>query len=115
LVLTEVQLARAEVKENLIKSRSAVGLGLVGLALLIPALTIFLQGIVSALVLAGLRSDVSGLVVGIAAGLMSVGLILSGLKKARSVNLVPDKAIAHLQRDLAAVNPMRSHHEHPPA
>lgn len=114
LIATEVQLARAEVKENLAKSRSALGLALVGLVLLLPALTIFLQGIVNALLIAGIRSDLAALGVGIGVGGVSILLILAGLKKAKAVNLVPEKAISHLQRDVAAVNPVRPSDEYEP-
>jgi hypothetical protein len=38
-------------------------------------------------------------------------MILAGFNRAKAVNLVPEKALSQLQRDIAAVNPMRQNHE----
>ncbi|MBC8036602.1 MAG: phage holin family protein [Rhizobiales bacterium] len=112
LVRTECQLARTEISENLGKTRSAIALAFVGLALLLPALTIFLLGVVATLTRAGLRDDLAGFAVGAVVGVVGVAMILTGINRAKTVNLVPEKALSQLQRDIAAVNPMRQDHEH---
>ena len=112
LVRTECQLARTEISENLGKTRNAIALAAAGLALLLPALTIFLQGVVAALGRAGVRDDLAGFLVGAAVGVAGVAMILTGFNRAKAVNLVPEKALSQLQRDIAAVNPMRQDHEH---
>ena len=111
LVRTECQLARTEISENLGKTRSAIGLAVAGLALLLPALTIFLQGVVATLALAGMRDDLAGFAVGAVVGVAGVAMILTAFNRAKAVNLVPEKALSQLQRDIAAVNPMRQNHE----
>ena len=111
LVRTECQLARTEISENLGKTRSAIGLAVAGLALLLPALTIFLQGVVAALARAGMRDDLAGFAVGALVGVAGVAMILTAFNRAKAVNLVPEKALSQLQRDIAAVNPMRQNHE----
>lgn len=112
LVRTECQLARTEISENLGKTRSAIAVAVAGLALLLPAVTIFLQGVVAALAHAGMRDDLAGFAVGAAVGVAGVAMILAGFNRAKAVNLVPEKALSQLQRDIAAVNPMRQNHEH---
>jgi hypothetical protein len=112
LAHTEYQLARKEIGENLGKTRGAITLVVVGLALLLPALTILLHGIVNGLVLAGLRSDLAAFIVGALVGLIGMIAILTGLNRAKAVNLVPIKSLSQLQRDLAAVNPLRQKNEH---
>ena len=112
LVRTECQLARTEISENLGKTRSAIGLAVAGLALLLPALTIFLQGVVAALAHAGVRDDLAGFAVGAVVGVAGVAMILTAFNRAKAVNLVPEKALSQLQRDIAAINPMRHDHEH---
>jgi hypothetical protein len=112
LVRTECQLARTEISENLGKTRSAIAVAVAGLTLLLPAVTIFLQGVVAALAHAGMRDDLAGFAVGAAVGVAGVAMILAGFNRAKAINLVPEKALSQLQRDIAAVNPMRQDHEH---
>jgi hypothetical protein len=107
LARTECKLARSEISENLGKTRSAFAIAVVGLALLLPAITIFLQGIVTALIRAGLRADLAGFAVGAAVAVAGVLLIIAGFNRAKAVNLVPEKALSQLQRDITAINPMR--------
>src|SRR3954470_15979799 len=112
LVRTEFMIARAEIGGNLAKMRAAAVLMVAGAILLLPALTILLWGVALVLTRAGLAVDIAALLVGVAACAIGVIVLMIGVTRVKSVNLVPEKALDHLQRDVAAVNYARSGHEH---
>ena len=102
LLRKEAQLARAEVSENM--STLARGLGLVvgGAVLLIPALVILLQSAVAALTDAyGLTSYWSALIVGGGVLILGIILLLVGFSRMKLENIMPNKTVNQLQRDVA--------------
>src|SRR5205085_9389396 len=108
-----VQLARAEMSENM--SRLATGLGVMigGAVLLIPALVILLQAGVAALADGyGLASYWAALIVGGGVLLLGIILVLLGLNRLKLEKLLPGKTIHQLQRDASvAKEQMRQDHE----
>jgi uncharacterized membrane protein YqgA involved in biofilm formation len=113
LVRKEVQLARAEMSENM--SRLAMGLGLIvgGAVLLIPALVILFQAGVAALVEAyGVASYWAALIVGGVVLLLGIILLLIGINRLKVENLIPSKTIHQLQRDASvAKDQVRQDHD----
>jgi Putative Actinobacterial Holin-X, holin superfamily III len=104
LVRTEADLARAETSEKISQVGSSLGFMVFGAALLIPALVILLQAVVSALqVKGGLQPWAAAVIVGGVA--LAVGLLLFavGIGRLRLKHLVPHKTVRQLQRDTAIV------------
>jgi uncharacterized membrane protein YqjE len=101
LFRTEVRLARAEVSESV--SRASMGLGFIGIAavLLIPALVILLEAAVAALIQSGYTAAMSSLIVGAVTLVIGAILLAIGVQRLRAANLVPEKTIHQLQRDVA--------------
>jgi len=112
LIRTEYLIARAEIGGNLAKMRAGAVLMVAGAILLLPALTVLLWGVALLLTRAGLATDIAALLVGLAACAIGAIVLITGINRVKSVNLVPEKALDHLQRDVAAVNYARSSHEH---
>jgi uncharacterized protein YacL len=101
LLRAEGQLARVEMSEKI--TQVAVGLGLIvaGAVLLIPALVILMQAAVAALVDSGLKEPWSALIIGGAALLIGLILALVGSRRLKADQLVPNKTIHQLQRDVS--------------
>jgi uncharacterized protein YacL len=101
LVSKETQLARAEMSEKVTQAAAGLGLIVGGAVLLIPALVILLQAAVSALVDNNvLTQPWSALLVG--GIVLLIGLILAfvGMSRLKAENLVPNRTIHQLQRDV---------------
>jgi hypothetical protein len=102
LVRKEGQLARAEVSENVGRVAAGIGLVIGGAVLLIPALVILFQMAVIAIAdLYGVAPFLSALIVGGAALVLGLLLLIVGLTRFRARQLVPDRTIGQLQHDAA--------------
>ena len=111
LIRTECRIARAEIGENMGKMRAGAVLTAFGVIILVPALTLLLAGAALSLVNTGWSSNIAAFAVGGTTLAIGVLFAIVGLNRVRAVSLVPEKALTQLQRDVAAVNPMRQHHE----
>jgi hypothetical protein len=114
LLRKEAQLARAEVSENM--STLARGLGLVvgGAVLLMPALVILLQAAVAALTDGyGLSSYWSALIVGGVVLILGIILLLVGFSRMKLENIMPNKTVNQLQRDVTVVKEKASRDNEP--
>jgi hypothetical protein len=100
LLQREGLLARTELSEKI--SQAALGIGLIvgGAVLLIPALVILLEAAVAALIEAGIESYWSSLIVGGAALVLGLILLLVGASRLKAGNLVPEKTIEQMKRDV---------------
>ena len=99
LIRKEAQLARVELSENM--SRIGFGIAFIGIGavLLIPALVVLLEAGVAALERAGFLPAISSLIVGGAAFVVGVILMLIGIGRMKAANLVPERTIQQVQAD----------------
>lgn len=103
LVQGEVALAKQEVSENI--SRAVVGLAMIGVAALLAltGLNVLAAAAVTALTAAGLPGwaatlIVAGVVIAIAAILVSVGI-----KRIKPSNMTPDRAMGQVRKDIRTI------------
>ena|SRR5581483_6028947 len=103
LFQTEIRLIRAEINEKV--ARLANGSTLVGAGALaaIAAVFLLLQDIVRWLAVAGLPDQWGYLIVGLVVAAIAAGLLMGGLNRIKSTNLVPDRTLDQLKADLATV------------
>ncbi|WP_299288874.1 phage holin family protein [uncultured Tateyamaria sp.] len=103
LVRNEVDLARAEISENVTKAGVAVGL-IAGAAIIaLVALNVLAAALVGALTEAGLDATWSALIVGAGLGLIAFVLIGKGVNDLKLSSLAPTRTVKNVQRDAAAV------------
>lgn len=102
LTRTEARLARSEASEKIGRLGAGLGLVVFGAALLIPGVTLLLQAGVTALVrYYGVPENWSPLVVGGAAALLGLIVLMIGFGRFRASRLVPGRTIRQMQRDAA--------------
>jgi hypothetical protein len=111
LIRTEVLMARTEILENLGKMRLGGALVGVGLLIGLSALTILLEGFAHSLANAGVPLNLAELSVGALAFVGALAALKAGIGRIKASSLVPQRTIGHLKRDVAAIDPMRDHHE----
>ena len=103
LVRNEVDLARAEVSENLNKAGVAIGL-IAGAAIIaLVALNVLAAALVAALTEAGLHAGWSALIVGAVLGVIAFILMNKGTNDLKLSSLAPTRTVKNVQRDAAAV------------
>lgn len=103
LVRSEVDLARAEMSENLNKAGVAIGM-IAGAAIIaLVALNVLAAALVAALTEAGLDAGWSALIVGAALGIIAFILINKGTNDLKLSSLAPTRTVKNVQRDAAAV------------
>jgi uncharacterized membrane protein YqjE len=103
LVRNEVDLARAEVSENI--SRAGVALGLIAASAIVAlvALHVLVAAVVAALTEAGLDAGWAALIVGALLGALAYGLLNKGTNDLKLSSLAPTRAAKNVQRDAATV------------
>lgn len=103
LVRSEVDLARAEISENV--SRAGVAIGLIAGAAIIAlvSLNVLAAALVAALTEAGIAAGWSALIVGAGLGLIAYVLINKGINDLKLSSLAPTRTVKNVQRDAAAV------------
>lgn len=111
LARNESQLARAEVSEKIDKLIGAVILAGLGAILLLPAVIILLEAAAAAFVQDGMRPALAALIVGGVTLIIGILLFMLGLGRFKAVNLVPDKTLRQLQRDVAIAKEVRHEHD----
>lgn len=103
LVRSEVDLARAEISENVTKAGIAIGL-IAGAAIIaLVALNVLAAALIAALTEAGLDAGWSALIVGAALGIIAYVLINKGVNDLKLSSLAPTRTVKNVQRDAAAV------------
>jgi uncharacterized protein YaaW (UPF0174 family) len=103
LVRKEVDLARAEVNENMTRAGVAVGL-LVGAAIVaLTALNVLAAALVAALTEAGIDAGWSAVIVGAVFALLALGMATKGLNDLKSTSLAPTRTLENVQRDAQTV------------
>ncbi len=103
LVRNEVDLARAEISENV--TRAGVALGLIGASAIVAlvALNVLVAAIVAALTEAGLDAGWAALIVGALLGVLAYVLLNKGTNDLKLSSLAPTRTVKNVRRDAAAV------------
>ena len=103
LVRNEVDLARAEISENVNKAGVAVGLIAGAGIIALVALNVLAAALVAALTEAGIDAGWSALIVGAGLGIVAFALMSKGLNDLKLSSLAPTRTVKNVQRDAAAV------------
>lgn len=103
LVRNEVDLARAEVSENVNKAGVAVGLIAGAGIIALVALNVLAAALVAALTEAGIDAGWSALIVGAGLGIIAFALMSRGLNDLKLSSLAPTRTVKNVQRDATAV------------
>jgi hypothetical protein len=106
LVGNEFELARAELSEKATQAGRAAAMIGAGAVVLIPALVLLLFALSSALIRGGLSQPVAYLLTGAGAALVSVALIVTGLRRLSGDALKPSVMLDQVQRDKVAAKEM---------
>jgi uncharacterized membrane protein YqjE len=100
LVRTEIRLAKAEVNEKLSQTLRASIFLVAGAVLMVGALYLFLLWLVRLLVAFGIPEQWSTLIVAVVTALVGYAVVRKGLSDLSAGNLVPDRAVNSLQKDV---------------
>lgn len=103
LVRREVDLARAEMDENLRQAAVAIGLIVGAIVVLLVALNVLAGALVAAITELGVAPGWSALIVGGIFALIAVGMLIKGKNDLSATSLAPSKSARNLRRDAAAV------------
>jgi MFS family permease len=103
MVRNEVDLARAEVSENV--SRAGVAIGLIAGAAIIAlvALNVLAAALVAALTEAGLDAGWSALIIGVVLAVIAFVLIGKGVNDLKLSSLAPTRTVKNVKRDAEVV------------
>jgi hypothetical protein len=103
LVRKEVDLARAEMNENLHKAMAGVGMIVGAIVLLLTALNVLAAALVDGLAALGIDAGWAALIVGIAFAIIAAILLKSGTSTLKGSSLAPTRTAKNVQRDAHAV------------
>ena len=99
LLRQEVDLARAEVDENLKRAGAALGLLVAAVILAFIGLSVLSTAAISALVLAGISQLWATVLVGLVVLLVAVIMVIVGLKRLKLSSIAPSRAARSLKAD----------------
>ncbi|MEX3013959.1 phage holin family protein [Gymnodinialimonas hymeniacidonis] len=103
LVRSEVDLARAEISENLTQAGVAIGL-IAGAAIIaLVSLNVLAAALVAALTELGLDGGWAALIVGVLLAGIAFALITKGINDLKLSSLAPTRTVKNVKRDAAAV------------
>ncbi|SIO00604.1 phage holin family protein [Vannielia litorea] len=103
LVRNEVDLARAELDQNLRRAVTAVGLLVAAVVLALTALNVLSAAVVAGLTEAGIEPGWSALIVGVALGVVAAILVAKGTSDLKLSSLAPTRTAENLKRDARAL------------
>lgn len=103
LVRREVDLARAEVDENLRQAAVAIGLIVAAIVILLVALNVLAGALVAAITELGVPAGWSALLVGGVFAVIAILMLLKGKNDLSATSLAPTKSARNLRRDAMAV------------
>jgi hypothetical protein len=103
LVRSEVDLARAEVNENLKSAGVAIGLIVGALVLAITALNVLTAAVVAALTEAGIPAGWSALLVGVVFAIIAYVMVNKGTNDLKLSSLAPRRAAKNVKRDAQTI------------
>ncbi|MAM25373.1 MAG: hypothetical protein CML55_08335 [Rhodobacteraceae bacterium] len=103
LVRKEVDLARAEINENLHSAGVAIGLIVGAVVIALTALNVLSAALVAALTEAGIPAGWSALIVGAVLGIIAYAMIAKGTSDLKLRSLAPTRTAQNVKRDAQAV------------
>lgn len=103
LVRNEVDLARAEVNENLKSAAVAIGMIVGAVVMTLTALNVLSAALVAALTEAGIPGGWSALIVGVAFAIIAYVLLQKGTNDLKLSSLAPTRTAKNVKRDAQAV------------
>lgn len=103
LVRSEVDLARAEVNENIRSAGVAIGMIAAALVVAIAAFNVLLAALVSALTEAGIPAGWSALIVGVIFAVIAYVMANKGMNDLKLSSLAPSRTAKNVRRDAQAV------------
>ena len=103
LVRKEVDLARAEVTENVSSAGVAIGFIVAAIVIALTALNVLSAAVVAALAELGIDPGWSALIVGGGLGLLAFALLTKGMDDLKLSSLAPTRTAKNIQRDAQAV------------
>ena len=103
LVRGEIDLARAELQENVRKAMMAIGLLVGAVVFLLVALNVLAAALTAALAEAGLGAGWAALVVGGVLAIIALVMALKGRNDLKLVSLAPTRTVKNVRRDAASV------------
>lgn len=98
----ELDLARAEVQENLKRAMVAIGLVIAAVVLFLVALNVLAAALVQAIVELGLDAGWAALIVGGVFLIIGVIMALMGKNKLTSTSLTPTRTVKNVRNDVHA-------------
>lgn len=103
LVRNEVDLARAEVNENIHRAGVAIGMIVGGAIVVLVALNVLAAALVAALTEAGLEAGWAALIVGVVLAAIAYFLMQKGIGDLKLSSLAPTRTAKNVRRDAEAV------------
>lgn len=103
LVRKEVDLARAEISQNLNRAVTAVGLLVGAVVAALVALNVLAAALVAGLTEAGIDAGWSALIVGVGLAIIAFALSAKGVNDLKASSLAPTRTAKNVQRDAQAV------------
>lgn len=105
----ELDLARAEVQENLKRAVIAIGLVVTAVVLFLVALNVLAAALVTGIAELGLGAGWAALIVGGTFLIIGISMALMGKNKLMSASLAPTRTAKNLQRDAHTVKGATTH------
>jgi amino acid transporter len=102
LVRSEVDLARAEVDQNLKRAGTAIGLLVAALVIALTALNVLTAAIVAGLADAGLDAGWAALIVGVVLAIIAFVLVQKGTNDLKLSSIAPSRTAENVKRDTQA-------------
>jgi len=109
LVRSEVDLARAEVDQNLRRATAAIGMIVGAVVIALVALNVLAAAVVSGLTEAGMEAGWAALLVGVVLGVIAAVLISKGTSDLKLSSLAPTRTAENIKRDARTIQGGRSH------
>lgn len=103
LVRNEVDLARAEINENVNNAGAAIGLIIGALVVALTALNVLSAALVAALTEAGIPGGWSALIVGVVFAIIAYVMLKKGKDNLKLGSLAPSRTAKNVKRDARAV------------
>lgn len=110
LIRNEVDLARAEINENLHRALVALGLIAGAVVFALIALNVLTGALVVALTKAGINPGWAALIVGVVFGGIAFAMMFKGINDLKLSSLAPTRTAKNVQRDAAAVKDAYNDH-----
>ena len=103
LVRSEVDLARAEISENMKRAAVAIGLLVAALIVALVALNVLAAALTAAVAELGIDAGWAALIVGGALALVALLMVMKGVKDLKMTSLAPTRTVKNVRRDAEVV------------